>query len=341
MRVLVTGATGNVGSALVEALLADPEVEEVVGVVDRLPDLTVRPWSEVTWRICDLGDPASRPTLLSAARGCDVAVNLAWKIQPGRDEALLQRVNLGGLGMLVQVLVDVGVPHLVHTSSVGAYSPGPKDRRVDESWPTGGISGSMYSRQKAAAERLLDDVERSGVALGVTRVRPAIVVQRAAGAEVARYMGGPFLPRSAVGRIRPPVLPLPEQMRTQVVHADDLAEAFRLAVHARPGGALNVAGEPVIGPDDIARALGAQRSVPVRAGLVRYLVDVSWSLHLQPTDPGWFDMGLWTPLMDTGRVRRELGWAPVREATAAMSDLVGGVRDTAGVVGSPPLRPGR
>lgn len=341
MRVLVTGATGNVGSALVEALLADPEVEEVVGVVDRLPEVSVRPWSEVTWRTCDLGDPASRPTLLSAARGCDVAVHLAWKIQPGRDEAMLQRVNLGGLGMLVQALVDAGVPHLVHTSSVGAYSPGPKDRRVDESWPTGGISGSMYSRQKAAAERLLDDVEGSGVALGVTRVRPAIVVQRGAGAEVARYMGGPLLPRGVVGRVALPVLPLPAQLRTQVVHAADLAEAFRLAVHARTGGAFNVAGEPVIGPDDIARAVGARRSVPVRAGLLRYLADVTWSLHLQPTDPGWFDMGLWTPLMDTGRARRELGWRPSHEATSAMTELVVGLRDTAGIEGSPPLRAGR
>ncbi len=163
-----------------------------------------------------------------------------------------------------EALVAAGVPHLVHTSSVGAYSPGPKDRRVDESWPTGGIAGSWYSRQKAAAERLLDDVERSGADLGVTRVRPALVMQREAGAEVGRYFGGrllPALPRS-VGS-RHPCCRCPRELRTQVVHADDLAEAFRLAVHARPGGGLNVAGEPVLGPDDLARALGAQRSVPV------------------------------------------------------------------------------
>lgn len=341
MRILVTGATGNVGSALVRALLADPEVEEVVGVARRLPDVSLEPWSQVTWRLTDLGRPDCLPSLTEAARGCDVAVHLAWRIQPGRDESMLQRVNLGGTSAVLRALVAAGVPHLVHTSSVGAYSPGPKDRRVDESWPTGGISGSMYSRQKAAAERLMDDVQAADVGLGVTRVRPAIVVQGGAGAEAARYMGGPLLPRSAVGPLTPPVLPLPERMRTQVVHAEDLAEAFRLAVHARPGGALNVADEPVLGPDDLARAAGARRAVPVRSGLLRALVDLSWSLHLQPTDPGWFDMGVWTPLMDTGRLRRELGWRPRHDADQALGELVTGLRETDGVEGSAPLAPGR
>jgi nucleoside-diphosphate-sugar epimerase len=34
--------------------------------------------------------------------------------------------------------VRTGVKRLVHASSVSVYSPGPKDRRVDESWPAGG-----------------------------------------------------------------------------------------------------------------------------------------------------------------------------------------------------------
>ncbi|WP_380169250.1 NAD-dependent epimerase/dehydratase family protein [Jannaschia sp. R86511] len=341
MRVMVTGATGNVGSALVRALVADPGVDEVVGVVRRRPDTTLAPWSQVTWHTCDLAEPGSRDGLAAAARGCDVAVHLAWKIQPGRDEAGLARTNLGGLLTVVQALRTARVPHLVHTSSVGAYSPGPKDRRVDEGWPTGGIAGSVYSRQKAAAERLLDDVEAADAGLGVTRVRPALVMQHDAGVEIARYFGGPLLPRWAVGPLTPPVLPVPPRLRTQVVHAADLAEAFRLAVHARPGGGLNVAGEPDLGPDELARALGARRAVPAPAGALRALVHASWALRLQPTDPGWFDMGLWTPLMDTTRVRSELGWRPDRDAVGAFADLVAGMRGTAGLAGSPPLHRGR
>jgi nucleoside-diphosphate-sugar epimerase len=341
VRILVTGPSGNVGSALTRALLADSDVDEVVGVSRRRPDTSVEPWSQITWVQADLGDAASLPVLTEAARGCDVVVHLAWALTPTRDEALLERVNVGGTGRVIEAVLAAGVPHLVHTSSVGAYSPGPKDRRVDESWPTGGISGSWYSRQKAACERLLDDVERSGSTLGITRVRPAPVVQRRAGAELGRYALGPLLPRWAVGRLTPPVLPLPRQLRTQFVHAEDLAEALRLAVHARPAGGLNVAGEPVLGPDDLARAVGARRSVPVHPGVLRGAMDLSWHLRLQPLDPGWFDLGRWTPLMDTGRARTELGWTPLHRADAALADGVEAIRDTTGDPSSPLLRPGR
>jgi len=57
VRILLTGATGNVGSALTRSLLADRDVDEVVGVVDRLPDTSVTPWSDVSWAQVDLGDP--------------------------------------------------------------------------------------------------------------------------------------------------------------------------------------------------------------------------------------------------------------------------------------------
>ncbi len=337
----MTGATGNVGSMLVRALRADAAVEEVVGLARRSPEPGAAPWAGVRWVSADLADPSSRAAVAAAARGCDVAVHLAWRIQPSHDQHLQRRVNLGGLQHVVAGLLDAGVPHLVHVSSLGAYSPGPKDRRVPESWPTGGIAGSPYSRQKAAAERYLDEVEAGQDRLGVTRVRPGIVVQRAAGAEVGRYFLGPLVPRSVVGRLAAPVLPVPARLRTQVVHAEDLAEALRLAAAARPGGALNVTGEPVVSGEDLVRALGARRAVPVDASVLRGVVGATWRLRLQPVDPGWLDMAVWTPLLDTSRVRAELGWRPAHDALAAVSETVEGTRRTSGWPGSEPLRPGR
>ena len=45
------------------------------------------------------------------------------------------------------------------------------------------------------------------------------------------------------------------------------------------------------------------------------------------------------PVMDTARVRRELGWSPERSSLEALSDLLGGLRDGAGL-DTPPLEPG-
>lgn len=339
MRVLVTGATGNVGTALLRALTTDTDVEEVVGVASRLPDDGVEPYLGVRWVRADLSDPGCIPVLSAAARGCDVVVHLAWRLQPSGDLPAMRRVNLGGVRAVVQACVDAGVPDLVHVSSIGAYSAGPKDRFVDEGWPTGGIHTSAYSRDKAAAERFLDSVTAAGAPLQVTRVRPAIVPQASAGSEVARYFLGPLVSRSVLGRLRLPVLPIPPELVFQVVHSDDLAQALRLAAHARLGLAVNVAADPPLTPDDIARAMGAGRSVPFPKEVLRSLVDVSWHLRLQRTDPGWLDMGLNTPLISSERARTLLGWQPKTDPVKAFSDLVAGMRTGAGVSGSPPLTP--
>src|SRR5919108_7536 len=75
---------------------------------------------------------------------------------------------------VVAALRDAGVPALVHASSIGAYSPGPKDRAVDESWPTEGIPQNEYARQKAELERRLDRFEEEAPEVRVVRMRPAV-----------------------------------------------------------------------------------------------------------------------------------------------------------------------
>ena len=74
-------------------------------------------------------------------------------------------------------------------------------------------------------------------------------------------------------------------------------------------------------------------------GLLRAGAALSYRLRLQPSEPGWLDMGLAVPLMDTtqGR-RRELGWKPRHGADDALLELLAGIRERAGV-DTPPLAP--
>jgi UDP-glucose 4-epimerase len=76
--------------------------------------------------------------------------------------------------------------------------------------------------------------------------------------------------------------------------------------------------------------------VPPRA--LRVLADLSFRAHLQPTPPGWLDMGMAVPVMDTRRAREELGWTPAVTATDALRELLEGMRGPAGLP-TPPLRP--
>jgi UDP-glucose 4-epimerase len=326
VRVVVVGATGNVGTSLLEALAVDKEVESIVGVARRRPAIEF-PKTEFVAADC------SRDDLVPVFCGADAVVHLAWLIQPGRDLAYLNHVNIGGSERVFRAVVDAGVPSLVYASSVGAYSPGPKNRTVDERWPTNGIRTSYYSRQKAAVERILDRFERERREARVVRLRPGLIFKRESAAGQRRLFIGPLFPPLLARHI--PVVPDIPRLRFQAVHSHDVGEAYRQAVRSDVRGAFNIATEPVLDPDVLARILGV-RKLPVPAAAARWAAQLTFKLHLQPSDVGWLDLALQTPLLDSTRARDELGWGPRRSSEDAVRDLVTGLGEDAGFQ-TPPL----
>jgi nucleoside-diphosphate-sugar epimerase len=314
MRIVVIGATGNVGTSVLARLAADPEVEEIVAVARRAAEL---PHPRTTLVTADIARDELRPIV----SGADVVIHLAWLIQPGRDESVTRAVNVDGTRRLIDAVVEAGVPSFVYASSVGAYAPGPKDRLVDESWPTTGIATSFYSRHKVATERMLDELEAEHPRLRVVRLRPGLIFKASAATEIRRLFVGPFVPRALINRALVPVVPRVARLRFQAVHSDDVGEAYRLAARSDVRGAFNIVADPVIGAAELAEVLGA-RQLPLAPAVLRGAAAASYALRLQPTEPGWVDMALGTPLLDPGRAHRELGWAPARTGTEALAELI-------------------
>jgi UDP-glucose 4-epimerase len=119
------------------------------------------------------------------------------------------------------------------------------------------------------------------------------------------------------------------------VHATDVADAFWRSIDRRARGAFNIAAEPVLDPPTIARVLGAPTYVPVRARVVRALVELTWRLRIQATDPGWIDIAVNVPVMSTDRARQILGWQPTVSSTDALAEIIDAVahRDRLGTKG--------
>jgi nucleoside-diphosphate-sugar epimerase len=113
-----------------------------------------------------------------------------------------------------------------------------------------------------------------------------------------------------------------------MVHADDVADAFVRILERRLGGAFNLAAEPPVTTALIAEVLGA-RPVHVPAPVVRAVMSAAWHARLQQVDTGGLDMGFATPLLDSTRARRELGWAPRVDAVTVLSEVVAGMREAA------------
>lgn len=330
MKVVVVGATGNVGTSVVRALEADGDVTSIVGVARRMPS-----WrgGRTEWRRADV----VTDDLTRIFDGADAVVHLAWLFQPTRDATVTWRANVLGSMRVFRAVAETGVSTLVHASSVGAYSPGPKDRAVDESWPTHGWPGAAYGREKAYVERVLDVFENDHPGIRVVRMRPGFIFKREAATEQRRLFAGPLVPRRLIRPGRIPFVPDIPGLRLQALHADDAGEAFRLAVTRPVSGAFNLAADPVLDPAELARLLGA-RTVPVSAWVARSAMAAGWHLRLLPASPGLLELVLQIPVMNVDRARDVLGWTPRHTAGDAVRELVDGLHDGAGL-DTPPLAP--
>src|SRR4051794_28764713 len=89
MRIVVVGATGNIGTSLVSLLAATPEVDSIVGLARRLPHW--RP-AKTEWVSADIAEA----DLVGHLRGADVVVHLAWLFQPTRSPATTWQANVIG-----------------------------------------------------------------------------------------------------------------------------------------------------------------------------------------------------------------------------------------------------
>lgn len=251
MRVLVTGATGDVGRPVTARLLADGVMVRALcrSTPDALPhDMEVAPG--------DLEKPAS---IAAAMEGVDAVVHCAAHLGGG-GRALHRRVNVGGTLAILEAARRARVPRLVHLSSVAVYGRKDDGRVVEASdgydpcpeWR------DDYAWSKIAAERWVRLYRAQG-GLDAVVLRPGIVYgsRRDFVARVARRAPG-----SVLLVLGSPAMLLP------LVHADDVAEAVLrvLRVAEAPAVPLDLVGpRPPTQAEYLARrgAARAERLVPI------------------------------------------------------------------------------
>ncbi|MGX1133512.1 nucleoside-diphosphate-sugar epimerase [Streptomyces glaucescens] len=158
-RVVLTGATGFIGSHVAARLLRDPAWQvRVVG--RRAPAELIAAGAE--WVEADLADPDS---LRDVCRGADALLHLASLISG--DEDACTAVNVRGTARLMAEAVRSGVPRVTHLSTAAVYGHGPhRGPEVDEVEPA--------PVSVASASRLAG--ERPALAAGAVVLRPGLVL---------------------------------------------------------------------------------------------------------------------------------------------------------------------
>lgn len=247
--VLLTGATGFLGSHVADALVAEGwPVRCSVRKTSNLRWIESLPVDRVT------ADVRSPEELAVALNGADVVVHSAG-ITRAKSDADYQRVNAEGTQAIARAAVEAGVRRFVLVSSLAARGP---DRTTSDSGPRGDRPTSAYGESKLAGERrLFQIVSDSGGAMEGVILRP----------------GGIYGPRDEdslnlfkVAR-NTGVIPVPTSKgRLQPVYVKDVAEAVIRAV-ARPG--MDLKPIPLVGPEIVSwaamgEALGNAVGKPIR-----------------------------------------------------------------------------
>ena len=171
MRVLVTGATGFVGSWVVRELLARGHaVRALVRPMSSLANLEGLEVERARGDVTDL------PSVERALLGCEGVVHAAGVMHfRSGDDARLQEVNHRSVALVLEAAQRAGVRRAVLTSSVAAMGGTPEPVVMDEAWQSNAEAlGIDYFTSKLRGER--EALRLAGEGLPVSVVRPSVVV---------------------------------------------------------------------------------------------------------------------------------------------------------------------
>jgi UDP-glucose 4-epimerase len=324
LTVAVTGPTGDLGIAIVNALERSRTVKSIVGMARRPFDPAERGWKKTEYRQGDVTDEA---TVRDLVKGADVVVHLAFAILSASDAT--RELNVDGSRRVFEAAAKAGAKRLCYASSVAAY--GFHDDNPDwltEDIPPRGSPEHPYSEQKAEVERVLGDVLLRHPSTVAYAYRPCIVVgpeARTMLEEIPYYRLSEAMPEPVARLlgsvpVLKPVIPDPG-IRFQLVHEDDVASAFAAGVRGLgEPGPYNLAGSGTLTMSDVADALGWY-SVPVPKPLVDATAEVATRLPLMPETVAWIHSVRKPVLMKTDRAKEQLRWRPKHSARAALKEM--------------------
>jgi uncharacterized protein YbjT (DUF2867 family) len=198
MRILVIGATGLIGAAIVAGLESD--AHEIVGMARNVARARTRQ-PKVQWVEFDIARALSSKAWLPHLAGVDAVVNCAGALQSGPGDSV-EGVHSTGAAALFAACEDAGIRRVIHFSAIG----------VDKETPT------EFSRTKLEGDRALMSRDLDWVIL-----RPSVVLGRAAYGGSALFRGLAALP----------ILPvMPGAAPLQVVQLDEVVETVRFLLRA-------------------------------------------------------------------------------------------------------------
>jgi len=295
--VLVTGASGYLGSLLVADLAADPgTVSRIVATDIRTPD---RVLEGVTFVETDIRDP-DLSTVLSD-HDIDVVVHLAAIVSPGRrsDRELEYAVDVGGTRNVLEACVTSGVTKVVVSSSGAAYGYHEDNPEwIDENDPLRGNPTFAYADHKRLVEQMLGRWRSAHPELQQLIFRPGTVLGAGTHNQITDLFDRPFV-LGIAGTDSPFVF----------VWDADVAACLRRGIETDATGVYNLAGDGVVTLRHVAEMLG-KPYLPVPAPVLGAALSVMKRLGITQYGPEQINFLRYRPVLSNRRLKEEFGYTP-------------------------------
>ena len=297
MRIFATGTTGFLGSVIAERLRARGDT-----VVQLVRDPAKAELLKKTGRDVIVGDLADPDALKRGCDGCDAVVHAGAIYEVGISvprRADMFEANVNGTERVLAAALDVGVPKVVHVSSIVVFG-NTEGKTVDETYRRADGYTSYYDETKTLAHRVAEGYIATGL--------PVVIAQPGQIYGPGDHSGiGAILRRAAAGKL--PVL-VSGDLGLNFAHIDDVAGGIvTLLDRGRPGQAYVLGGEQ-------ARLRDAVRIMAILAGKPAPRFEVPESIlrfaaRIRPDVAEVVKSTLGVTFWATdAKARAELGYAP-------------------------------
>ena len=293
-RIFLTGASGYLGSLLLERLAELPEVEGITGIALSTPRAPLP--SKVKFLQMDMRSP----DLAAVMAGHDVVVHTACVVLWPAKMSVQERddINLNGVRNVARAAIANKITRFIHTSSMAAYDPvlavGKSD--VTEDFPIGkGDSSYYYWNAKAMAEQALKET-LNGSSMVLTFLRPIYIIGPRNRANARSYRNN--------------ATNFPGQNpRRQFIHEEDVAAAFIHALRTDLPGAFNVVPDDFIRMREVWKIVGAKFVPTAPLWLARGITGIRWRYFGSLIHPSWVQDML-VDFTGSNAKLKDTGWRP-------------------------------
>lgn len=304
MKILVTGGSGFLGSAVVRRLAANHDV--VVADLRQPEDLP----SGAVWEHFDVTDAALVNAVIEKATP-EVVVHLASIVTPGKksNRDLEYAVDVDGTRHVLDACLTHGVRRIVVSSSGAAYGyHADNPPWITESDPVRGNEEFAYSHHKRLVEEMLADLRRTHPGFEQVVLRIGTILGATVDNQLTAIFGWPFVLK--VGGSDSPFVFVWDEDVAAIIERGATGPAAAVV------GATNVAGNGALSMDEIAALLDKPAvSVPTLA--LQGVLAVLKPLGLSAYGPEQTRFLQFRPVLDNERLRTTFGYVPSKTSREA------------------------